>query len=113
MENRKDRRVKAKNSVKGKIILVEHLEILDVSLSGIRFYCLKKRRLEINSLQTIKIEKDDISVVAHGSVVRATLKTIKEKGEDIPVYEVAMKFSGLNSAQTACIGKLILLLGNE
>jgi len=113
LENRKNNRVKITGSVSGKIILVEHLEILDLSLSGICFNCLKKRRLEINSLQTIKIQKDDISVTAHGSIVRAILKTIKEKGTDIPVYEVAMKFSDLTDNQKACIEKLIRLLGNE
>jgi hypothetical protein len=113
MENRKNKRVKTKNSVIGKIILVEHLEILDLSLSGIRFNCLKQRRLEMNSHQTIKIQKNDISVLVHGLVVRANLKTIKEKGKDAPVYEVAMKFTDLTVAQTASIEKLIRLLGNE
>ena len=67
----------------------------------------------MNSLQTIKIDEGNISVTVHGLIVRATLKTAKEEGIDIPLYEVAMEFSGLTAAQTASIGKLILLLGNE
>ncbi|OGW26626.1 MAG: hypothetical protein A2X59_11545 [Nitrospirae bacterium GWC2_42_7] len=112
-ENRKDKRVKTRDSVSGKIILVEHLEILDLSLSGIHFNCLKKRRLEMNSHQTIKIQKDDISIIVHGLIVRATLKSTKENGTYTPIYDVAMKFSPLTSTQTASIEKLICLLGNE
>lgn len=112
-ENRKNKRVNTKDSVSGKIILVEHLEILDLSLSGIHFNCLKKRRLEMNSLQTIKIQKDDISVLVHGVIVRATLKTMKQNGAYTPIYDVAMKFSPLTTTQTASIEKLTRLLGNE
>lgn len=112
-ENRRNKRVNAKDSVNGKIILVEHLEILDLSLSGIHFNCLKKRRLEMNSHQTIKINKGDIAVLVHGVIVRATLKTMKQNGAYTPVYDVAMKFAPLTTTQTTAIEKLILLLGNE
>ena len=112
MEQRKNKREAIHGNVRGKIVLIEHLEILDLSLSGIRFNCLKK--VDTNNIHRIKIEKNNISINLKGKVVRSILKKLQEKNEkNIPVYEIAMNFENLSEDEKISLEKLIFILGNE
>jgi len=109
LEQRKNKREAVHGNVRGKIVLIEHLEILDLSLSGIRFNCLKK--VDTNNIHRIKIEKNNISINVKGKVVRSILKKLQEK--NIPVYEIAMNFENLSEDEKISLEKLIFILGNE
>lgn len=112
MENRKYKRVKIHGNISGKMILTSNLDILDLSLSGIRFNSV--RRVNINSICKIKIEKDDISINLKGIIVRSTFKnTTIIEGKSIPVYEVAMNFGPLKDEERRSLEYLIRRLDNE
>jgi hypothetical protein len=112
MDQRNAIRVEVNGQVCGKMVLVESLEILDISMTGIRFR--SKRRMDMNILHRIKIEKGDISVVFRGSIVRATFMGLQQGGGDtIPVYEVAMHFENMSDSDRASLERLIAVLCHE
>ena len=112
LENRKFKRKDVHGNVSGRMVLIEHLEILDLSLSGIRFNCLKK--VDTNSIHRVKIQKNNVSVDIKGRVVRSILKKMQEKKEkQIPVYEVAMNFENLPDCEKRSLEELISIIGNE
>ncbi len=112
MDNRSAIRVEVNGQICGKMILVESLEILDISSTGIRFQCM--RRVDMNSPHRIKIEKNDISVTLKGMIVRASFKGLQQlEGKSLPVYEVAMHFDHLTDLDKQCLEKLISILCHE
>ncbi len=110
MERRKYTRKEVRGNVRGRIILIENLEVIDLSLSGIRFNCFK--RVNPNSKLKIMIQLDDISVILKGTVVRSTLKNINIEGEPLSVYEVAMTFHSLRDHEMRSLEELIGRLNN-
>jgi hypothetical protein len=110
MDKREYERKRVKGEVAGKMILVDHVMILDLSLNGIRFESI--RRVDMNSVHSIKIEKDDISLSVKGEVVRSYLRLKRQDGTPEAVYDVAMTFKSLSSEAKKSLEKLISLLGN-
>ncbi|MEW6107961.1 MAG: hypothetical protein AB1632_02160 [Nitrospirota bacterium] len=111
MERRSSRRREVHGAVNGKMILAEHVDIMDLSLSGIRFKCC--RRVDMNSIQRILIRKQDISVSLKGKVIRSTLKEIEiTGGKNSPVYEVAMNFRELTDDDKLSLEKIINIIEN-
>lgn len=112
MDHRTALRVEVNGQICGKMILVESLEILDISATGIRFQCM--RRVDMNSPHRIKIEKNDVSVNLRGTIVRASFKGLQQAGgKSMPVYEVAMHFDHLTDDDKKCLDKLIAILCHE
>ena len=112
MDNRTALRVEVNGQICGKMILVESLEILDISMTGIRFKCM--RRVDMNSPHRIKIEKDNVSVNLRGTIVRASFKGLQQtEGKSLPVYEVAMHFDHLTDVEKKCLEKLMSILCHE
>ena len=112
MDHRAAIRVEVNGQMKGKMILVESLEILDISMTGIRFNCM--RRMDMNSSHKIKIEKDDLSVNLRGIIVRSSFKGLQQTEEkSLPVYEVAMHFDHLSDVEKKGLEQLISILYNE
>lgn len=111
MEHRKYKRIQVHSDINGKMIITSHIEILDLSLSGIKFFCLK--RVNTNSLNKIRLTKDDISVEVRGRVVRSTLKNSIVNGQAMPVYEVAMSFEDLTDDCKESLKLLIKKLDYE
>jgi hypothetical protein len=112
MDKRSSIRVEVNGQVSGKMVLVESLEILDISMTGIRFRCM--RRVDMNAPHRLKIEKDNISVTLKGPIVRATFMGLKQDGDKcFPVYEVAMHFENMSDDDSKYLEKLIVLLSDE
>ena len=110
LDNREHERKRVKGEVDGKMILVDHLMIVDLSMNGIRFESI--RRVDMNSVHTIKIAKDDISLSVKGQVVRSYLCLKQQEGTTETVYDVAMTFKNLSQEAKKSLEKLISLLGN-
>ncbi len=112
MDNRTALRVEVNGQLCGRMILVESLEILDISMTGIRFKCM--RRVDMNSPHKIKIEKDTISLTLKGLIVRASFKGLQQaEDKSLPVYEVAMHFDELSDGDKVSLEKLISILCHE
>ena len=111
MEKRKYERKKVGGKVNGKMILVDYLRIIDLSLSGIRFQCI--RRVDMNDIHRIKIEKHGISLNIRGQVVRSILSIERRGDECLPVYEIAMTFKNLSQEAKKSLEEFITQIGNE
>lgn len=112
MDQRSAIRVEVNGQIFGKMILVENLDILDISATGIRFQCM--RRVDMNSPHRIKIEKNGITVNLRGTIVRASFKGLQQAdGKSLPVYEVAMQFDHLSDVEKKCLEKLISILYHD
>lgn len=110
MDKREYERKRVKGEVAGKMILVDHVMISDLSMNGIRFQSI--RRVDMNSVHSIKIERDDISLSVKGQVVRSYLCLKQQEGTQVAVYDVAMTFKNLSHETKKNLEKLISLLGN-
>lgn len=111
MEKRDSARFEVRGQISGKMVFVESLEIMDISMTGIRFKC--KRRVDMNAPLKLKIEKGNISVTLNGHIVRATFMGLKQEGvKCFPVYDVAMHFEDIPEKDKIILEKLILLLSN-
>lgn len=108
MEKRKYKRKIVKNEVDGKMILIDHIHILNLSMNGIHFKC--DRSVNMNCVHKIKLEKNGISVAVTGQVVRETLTLDQRTGSTVPVYEVAMTFKNLPEEKKKSLEKLISLI---
>lgn len=112
MEHRRYKRVEISGNISGKMIFVTDLNLLDLSLSGVRFNCF--RRVNTNSIYKIKIEKDDLSLTLQGTIVRSIFKGADESnGAYSPTYEVAMDFNKLSDKDTHALEVLINQIGND
>lgn len=112
MDHRTALRVEVSGQISGRMILVESLEILDISMTGMRFKCL--RRMDMNSPHRIKIKKDDVLVNLKGIIVRAAFKGLQQIEEkSLPVYEVAMHFENMSDTEQEGLEKLISILYHE
>jgi len=112
MDHRTALRVEVNGQICGKMILVEGLEILDISMTGIRFRCM--RRVDMNSPHKIKIEKNDVAVTLRGMIVRASFKGLHQTEEkSLPCYDVAMHFDHLTDLDKQNLEKLIAILHHE
>ena len=109
-DKREHERKRVKGEVDGKMILVDHLMILDLSMTGIRFESM--RRVDMNSVHMIKIEKDNISLSLKGQVVRSYFCLKQQDGTQVALYDVAMTFKSLSQEAKKSLEKLISLLGN-
>jgi hypothetical protein len=77
--------------VKGGVVLVEHLDILDLSLSGVRFCCT--RRLNPGQSVDLALRRGALRVSRRGTVVRsAFVGATRIDGRDHTSYEVAVAF---------------------
>lgn len=71
MEKRKYERKMVEDEVAGKMILIDQINIFDLSMNGI---CFKSnRRVNMNCVHKIKLEKSGISLALSGQVVREKL----------------------------------------
>lgn len=112
MDKRGHKRKKVHGEIDGSMILVEYLQIIDLSLSGMRFSCFK--RINTNSAQSIKIKKDSTSVRLKGTVVRSTLRRVEQREDKhCSVYEVAVNFGALSDHQKKTLEEIISFIGNE
>ena len=102
--------MRIKGEVAAKMILVNQVTILDLSLNGIRFQ--STRKVDMNSVQNIKIERDGVSMSIKGHVVRSCLCLKQQEGRPVAVYDVAMTFKDLSQEEKKSLEKLISLLGN-
>jgi hypothetical protein len=111
MEKRKNIRLKIDGNLFGKMVVRTDLDIIDISLTGIRFYCL--RRINTNSTCSLTLEKNGFAVELKGFVVRSVLKRTKDvKGTKMPLYEVALQFETLDDEKKKKLDHLISLLQN-
>jgi hypothetical protein len=110
VEKRECKRKALSGEVAGKIILVDHLKILDLSMKGIRFRC--SRRVEMNSIRRIKIERGGVSLDIRGEVVRSSLCIEQQDGAPVVRYEVAMRFKNISKETEKSLEQLISLIGN-
>ena len=110
MDKREHERKRVKGEVTGKMVLIDHLMILDLSVNGIRFQC--NRRVDMNSVHRIKVEKDGILLSVKAQVVRSTLFVNKREGKSVTFYDVAMTFMNLSQEAKKSLEKLISLLEN-
>ena len=92
------------------MILIDQLHIIDLSLNGVRFQC--GRRVDMNGIHRIKIEKGGISLNIRGQVVRSTLSIEKRGDECLPVYEIAMTFKNLSQEMKKSLEEFISQIGN-
>lgn len=112
MEKRKSIRKPVHGDVKGRMVLARNLEIMDLSLSGMRFRCIRK--IDMHSIQSVNLGKNNISLKLRGIVVRSTLKSMKaDSGKKAPFYEVALNFSKLSDDEKNCLETIIRLSGHE
>jgi len=112
MDHRSAIRIEVNGQILGKMILVENLDILDISATGISFQCMSRE--DMNSPHRIKIEKNGISVNLRGTIVRASFNGLQQAdGKSLPVYEVAMHFDHLTDAEKKCLEKLISILYHD
>ena len=110
MEKRKFERKKVEGKINGKMILIDKLHIIDLSLNGIRFQC--GRRIDMNGIHRLKIEKGGTSLNIRGQVVRSTLSIERRSGECLPVYEIAMVFKNLPQETKKSLEEFISHIGN-
>jgi hypothetical protein len=110
LEKRKYERKKVAGKVNGKMILIDHINLIDLSLNGVRFQCGK--RVGMNGIHRIKIEKGGISLSIKGQVVRSTLSIKKRGSECLPVYEIAMTFRNLSQETKKSLEEFISQIGN-
>lgn len=112
MEKRRAVRIGVRGQVSGRMILVDSLEIEDLSMTGIRFTSM--RRLEMNSPHRIKIVHGDMAVALKGTIVRASFKGLQQlEGGSMPLYEFGMHFGDMTDREKANIEKLISILSHE
>lgn len=112
MDHRSAIRVEVNGQVSGRMVLVEYLEILDISMTGIRFNCM--RRIDMNCPHKIRIEKNNISVTLKGMIVRSSFKGLHQKDKDcMPVYEVGMHFENMSDEDTRDLEQLISILYHD
>lgn len=77
--------------VKGGAILIERLDILDLSLGGMRFFCT--RRLNPGQSVDLVLRRDALRVNRRGKVVRSTfVGAVRIDGREHTSYEVAVAF---------------------
>ena len=110
MEKRKYARKKIEGEVNGKMILIDQLHIMDLSLNGVRFQC--GRRVDMNGILRLKIEKGGNSLNIRGQVVRSALSIKKKGGECLPVYEIAMAFKSLSKDMKKSLEEFISQIWN-
>jgi hypothetical protein len=110
LEKRKCERKKVAGEVNGKMILIDHIHLIDLSLSGVRFQC--GRRIEMNGIHRIKIEKGGTSLNIRGEVVRSTLSIEKSGDECVTLYEIAMTFKNLPQEMKKSLEEFISQIGN-
>ncbi len=92
------------------MIFVDHLDILDLSETGIHVIC--PRRVEANALQRIRIERNGIRLDLSARVVRSVLRqgNNNSASHSGPVYEVAMHFERVTPEQIQGLKTLISMM---
>ncbi|GMR03366.1 MAG: hypothetical protein BMS9Abin21_204 [Thermodesulfovibrionia bacterium] len=100
-------RFKTGDKCKAKLILADDVTTKDISVGGILLETTK--RLNINNLYRVQIVSSDSKTITPlALVVRSSLTgTIKKKLESLPLYQVAMKFTGLNDKEKVFLDNLI------
>jgi hypothetical protein len=112
MDKKRAKRLAAGGQVRGRMALVESLEVEDISMTGIRFRSM--RRVGMNSRHRIRIKHGDVSIVLKGNIVRSTFKGLQQTdAKNMPVYEVGMHFECMSDEERQSLEKLISILGNE
>lgn len=112
MDKRGAKRLEVRGQVSGRMVLVESLEVEDISMTGIRFRSM--RRVGMNSRHRIRIERGDVSIVLKGNIVRSTFKGLQQReAKSMPVYEVGMHFESMSDKEKQTLEKLISILDNE
>lgn len=107
-EKRAKSRVKVSGNCTGKLVLFEHLEILDLSESGLRMKCMG--RLTTNSVQRIRLESEQFMVYLKAVVVRSQLTGQQEiNGKLMSVYDVALQFENVSEEQRRTLRRIINL----
>ena len=112
MEKRKHKRVKTSGEVSGRMLMVSHLDIRDLSLSGIRFKC--HERVTPRSKVQLMVGKEDSQVKLPGNVVRSSFKNTAARSKHTEAhYEVAVSFAGLSAREKRNLEKIIRLLEDD
>ena len=106
-DNRRYKRLKLNDrEIKGKMILVTEVKVIDISISGISLKV--NRRLNIGSDYTLQLEgKKTISM--RGTVVWCSLIEARKvsQGVMIPIYSVGMHFKNMSSERVTELQYLI------
>lgn len=90
-ERRQSARVPVRGDVTAGVILIEHLDILDLSLGGVRFCCT--RRLNPGQSVDLSLRRGAARVNLRGNVVRSSfVGAVRIDGRDHTSYEVAVAF---------------------
>jgi hypothetical protein len=90
-ERRQNARLPARDGVTAGVVLIEHLDILDLSLGGVRFSCT--RRLSPDQRVDLVLRRDAERVSLRGKVARSTFRgSVRIDGRDHTCYEVAVAF---------------------
>jgi hypothetical protein len=112
VEKRKSKRVSVSGEVSGRVVLAADLDVLDLSLSGVRFTCCE--RIVPGSRIKLVIRKGGLQANLEGAVVRSTLKGGgSAEGEGAPLYEVGVSFGGISEKDMLDLEELIKIAGGE
>jgi hypothetical protein len=88
------------------MVMVSHLDIRDLSLSGIRFQC--RERVIPRSRVNMLVRKEELQVKLPGTVVRSSFLSPSAKTADSSAhYEVAVSFSDLSDKEKKHLEKII------
>lgn len=86
--------------------MVSHLDIRDLSLSGIRFQC--RERVTPRSRVNMLVKKEDLQVRLPGTVVRSSFINPTSHSSDTAAhYEVAVSFGELSARERKHLDKII------
>lgn len=97
-ERRQNARMPVRADVRGGVVLIEHLDILDLSFSGVRFCCT--RRLNPGQGVDLELRRQALRVRRRGTVVRSTfVGAVRIDGKDHTSYEVAVAFEDVPCAE--------------
>jgi hypothetical protein len=106
MEKRKFKRISASSDASGQMLFASDLDIKDLSMSGIRFFCSGRVVPESSIQLVIKIK--NLQMKLAGKVVRSTLRNnVLRKGKVVNLYEVAISFKNLNEKERTGLGRII------
>ncbi len=100
-------RFKTGDKCKAKLILADDVTTIDISRGGILLETSK--RLNINNVYRLQIVSNDSTTITPlALVVRSSLiGTTKKKNDLLPLYQVAMKFAGLDNKEKKFLDNVI------
>jgi hypothetical protein len=113
MDKRSSEHYKAGHKYKGRLILVDSLNIRDISLSGIQLETVE--HLIPDSICRIEITSGDNKIITpQCKVIWSDLRRTEEKeGETVSIYFSGLNFTGLSDSEIQFLEKNIKELASD